>query len=385
MGKKMKQTDVIYGASHSKPLKGWNDWTGVEELIRGNIGSKAKIDLPEGKQAIKKANGDDRMAKAYVKIGLIGNDLVLRAKANKFLGDVEYDAVLVRGYKALAAKYKGSAESIEDQGRVVVIDELKTAKTRNAVWSALQTLGASKAECAQLDSYDDAEKLFKKIKVDTAILKSLNSQRLLLSDKGHALIDLSSSGNRRELYQRLETCGAIKSELAKLDTRDALKKLCTKLGIGSDTTKWIVAQSWALTDRGVALELLEKGPQMKDVWKLLRKTGMSPGNIRALFQNGVSIDAVSKKLVAAGLSKSAAGSLAEGIVDAMPQEQQLIDKLPTVTESRVVRKILTEIEMNAWLDRVDNGADLDEAAKQLATALGITSGEATKVTNLVAP
>lgn len=385
MGKKMKSTDVIYGASHSKPLKGWNDWVAVEELIRGNIGSKAKIDLPEGKQAIKKANGDDRMAKAYVKIGLIGNDLVLRAKANKFLGDVEYDAVLVRGYKALAAKYKGSAESIEDQGRVVVIDELRTAKTRNAVWSALQTLGASRTECAQLDSYEKAEKLFKKINVDKEILTSLNSRRLLLSDKGHALIDLSSSGNRRELFQRLETCGATKGELTKLDTRDALKKLCTKLGISSDTTKWIVAQAWALTDRGVALELLEKGPQMKDVWKLLRKTGMSPGNIRALFQNGASIDAVAKKLVTAGISKSSANSLAEGIVDAVPQEQQLIDQLPSVKEARLVRKILNEIDMNAWLDQIDNGADLDQAATQLAKALGITSGEATRVTNLVAP
>jgi capsule polysaccharide export protein KpsE/RkpR len=100
MGKKMDKATIIYGANKSVPLANFNGYAEVTETVQKYIGPNEQVNLTEARRAVQEANADKKMKTAYIKVGEVGSDLVLRAKQDKWNGDIEYDGVLVKGYKA---------------------------------------------------------------------------------------------------------------------------------------------------------------------------------------------------------------------------------------------------------------------------------------------
>src|SRR5207249_8402117 len=100
MGKKMDKRNVIWGEQHSVSLASFSGahMTAIIALIQRNIGPTEKINRAAAQSAVNKAKANAKMKNGYVKVGLIGTDLVLRCKEKKFLGDIEVDAILVPKY-----------------------------------------------------------------------------------------------------------------------------------------------------------------------------------------------------------------------------------------------------------------------------------------------
>jgi hypothetical protein len=112
VGSKMSKDSVIYGAGGNVKAQGFNDWKGIEEAIVQVIGREGKYDLKDAKKALTAAENDKKMKikDAYIKVGVVNKDLVIRVKEEKTFGDIEHDGVLVSGFDAAAKKF---AESLE--------------------------------------------------------------------------------------------------------------------------------------------------------------------------------------------------------------------------------------------------------------------------------
>ncbi len=100
MGKTMAKANVIWGEQHSVSLASFSSahMANIVDLIQRNIGPNQAINHSAAQAALIKAKNNPKMKNGYVKVGLIGTDLVLRCKEKKFLGDIEFDAVLVKSY-----------------------------------------------------------------------------------------------------------------------------------------------------------------------------------------------------------------------------------------------------------------------------------------------
>lgn len=98
MGKKMEKATVIYGQSKELSPKDVK-WVDLEKVIRQNIGPEEEISgLNAGKKAVAEAAVDKKLKDAYVKVGEIGANLVLRIKDKGVLIDTELDTILVKDY-----------------------------------------------------------------------------------------------------------------------------------------------------------------------------------------------------------------------------------------------------------------------------------------------
>lgn len=108
MGKTMDKKSIIWGEAHSVSLASFSSghMTNIVDVIQQKIGPKAAINHAAAQSAVLKAKANPKMKNGYVKVGLIGSDLVLRCKEKKFLGDIEVDAILVKGYPAKVNAWK---------------------------------------------------------------------------------------------------------------------------------------------------------------------------------------------------------------------------------------------------------------------------------------
>src|SRR5258706_6971466 len=115
MGKTMDKKNVIWGEQHSVSLASFSSghMAAIVDLIQHNIGPKEKINHSLAQSAVLKAKANPKMKNGYVKVGLIGTDLVLRCKEKKFLGDIEVDAILVPKYRAKVAAWKIESVRLE--------------------------------------------------------------------------------------------------------------------------------------------------------------------------------------------------------------------------------------------------------------------------------
>ncbi len=107
MGDKMAKDDVIYGQGAGVKLAQVN-WNTIESVIAEQIGPDEKISgLSDAKDAVVEAKKDKELDEAYVKVGLIKNNLVFRikAKTSALKKDIEKDTPLIKGYREKRQKY----------------------------------------------------------------------------------------------------------------------------------------------------------------------------------------------------------------------------------------------------------------------------------------
>jgi hypothetical protein len=99
MGQKMDKTTVIYGQSKDLAPKDVK-WAEVEKAIKAKIGDEEIEGLQNAKTAVAQAMANKKLQSPYVKVGEIGDNLVLRIKDKGLLKDTEKDTILVKDYKA---------------------------------------------------------------------------------------------------------------------------------------------------------------------------------------------------------------------------------------------------------------------------------------------
>ena len=125
MGKTMPKTSVIYGEQHMLPVANFtgSHMTAILDLVAQKVGPNVVVDRAAITKAVTAAKNHKKMKDAYLKIGVIDGNLVLRCKEKRFFGDIEVDAVLVKSYptkvKAYAIeKLKNEMDEIERQAAV---------------------------------------------------------------------------------------------------------------------------------------------------------------------------------------------------------------------------------------------------------------------------
>jgi hypothetical protein len=112
MGKTMPKSTVIYGQQHAIAVSSFSGShvNNIIALLKDKVGPDV-VDPIEGtlrtaiNRAVNAAKSNKKMKDAYVKIGLIDGNLILRAKEKKFFGDIEIDEVLIKNYKPKASQY----------------------------------------------------------------------------------------------------------------------------------------------------------------------------------------------------------------------------------------------------------------------------------------
>jgi hypothetical protein len=126
MGKSMAKSKVIWGEKRSVTLASFSEthFKQIFALIRENIGPGEYVNEAGIRRAVMQAKQNPKMKNGYVKLGLIGSDLVIRAKEKKFLGDIEIDAVAVKSYPVKVKKYAPIKRELERQKMVEDLEKL---------------------------------------------------------------------------------------------------------------------------------------------------------------------------------------------------------------------------------------------------------------------
>ena len=105
MGKTMDKATVIYGANGNVGLSAVK-WGDVEEAILDQIGDEPITSALNGaKRAVEDAKKDKTLDKAYVKVGIVDGNLVLRIKDVRTLIDKELDTLLIKQFKQKKEAY----------------------------------------------------------------------------------------------------------------------------------------------------------------------------------------------------------------------------------------------------------------------------------------
>lgn len=177
MGKAMDKSSVIYGGKTTVGLTSVN-WTEIERLILEQVGDEPlATPLAGARKAVDAAKKDKSLEKAYVKVGLVGKDLVLRIKDVRTLIDKEIDSILVKQFeqkrdahqKMVLAQAKGGGG---DGGKVVSLDPKdKTIRESAEEVAKKRKLGADAPLQRAGDAYGDKDKKHGKV-VDDPKLKN---------------------------------------------------------------------------------------------------------------------------------------------------------------------------------------------------------------------
>lgn len=164
MGKSMDKATVIYGGKTTVGIGSVN-WTEVERLIKEEIGDEPiGTPLAGARKAVDEAKKDKSLDKAYVKVGLVGSELVLRIKDVRTLVDKEIDSVLVKQFKQKKEAHAKMLEHLKkgaggDSGKVVSLDPKdKTINESSRLVATHRTLGQDAPLQRDKASYGDKDK-----------------------------------------------------------------------------------------------------------------------------------------------------------------------------------------------------------------------------------
>jgi len=163
MGKTMDKASVIYGANGAVGLTSVN-WKAIETAIEDKIGPEGIMWSP-AKKAVEEAKSNKNLVKAYVKVGEVNGDLVLRIKDVRTLVDKEIDTTLVKQYKQkvvahekMVALQKDGAK--DDKGVVVSLDPKdKVIKPSSESIAKERKLGEDAPLQRKDQTYGDKDKL----------------------------------------------------------------------------------------------------------------------------------------------------------------------------------------------------------------------------------
>lgn len=168
---------MIYGASGSVGLTAV-DWEKIKKAILDEVGDEPiATPLAGAKKAVDDAKKDKNLVKAYVKVGLVDGNMVLRIKDVRTLVDKEIDAVLVKQFKQkkdahdkmVALQSKGNGN---DKGTVVSLDpEDKVIKPAAKSIATDRKLGDDAPLKRTGETYGDKDKMHSGTVVDDEKLK----------------------------------------------------------------------------------------------------------------------------------------------------------------------------------------------------------------------
>lgn len=164
MGKTMDKSTVIYGASGSVGVAAV-DWEKVKKAILEEIPDEPiATPLAGAKKAVEEAKQNKNLVKAYVKVGEVDGNLVLRIKDVRTLMDKEIDTVLIKQYKQKKAAHEKMValqknKNGNDKGVVVSIDPNDdTIKTSAQSVASERKLGEDAPLKRDKEKYDDGDK-----------------------------------------------------------------------------------------------------------------------------------------------------------------------------------------------------------------------------------
>ena len=164
MGKSMDKATVIYGGKTTVGIGSVN-WTEVERLIKEEIGDEPiGTPLAGARKAVDEAKKDKSLDKAYVKVGLVGSELVLRIKDVRTLVDKEIDSILVKQFKQKKEAHAKMLEHLNkgaggDSGKVVSLDPKdKTINDSAKQVATHRTLGQDAPLQRDKSTYGDKDK-----------------------------------------------------------------------------------------------------------------------------------------------------------------------------------------------------------------------------------
>jgi hypothetical protein len=91
------KSKTIYGESRSVPRDAFKE-ADMLKRIEAEIGNQAGLNLTAMREAWKKAKADPEMKDAYIKVGVVGQDLVWKIKSGKGLGKKVVSVILRKNY-----------------------------------------------------------------------------------------------------------------------------------------------------------------------------------------------------------------------------------------------------------------------------------------------
>ncbi len=153
---KMDKDDVIYGGDSAKVPVAKVNWTALQHALEQAVGPDTPvINLTAAKTTVAEAKAGKGAAKTYVKLGLVGKDMVLRVKTPGTLTDTEVDTILVKGAKAIMERVKAESRQTAKEN----IEKNEQSKTSDVQVAAAEHLALRKRmvnETAALKGRADA-------------------------------------------------------------------------------------------------------------------------------------------------------------------------------------------------------------------------------------
>ena len=142
----MEKANTIFGETRQVSPLGFNSshMNEIEHLIQAAIGGGWKLKRAQVAKAIDAARKDPLLKDGYVKVGLVTGHMMLRIKQKKGDGKQVTDLILVKDYKAQAAKF------------VPVVDSRLTPGKFDWNGLSIGDLSQAEAEKALNASYDGA-------------------------------------------------------------------------------------------------------------------------------------------------------------------------------------------------------------------------------------
>lgn len=319
MGTAMGKEGVIFGGNHAQKLVGFSAWTAAKKAVADQVGPGQTCMWSAAESAVAKWKGEAVMADAYLKIGVVGHDLILRAKAKKFLGDDQRDVMLLKGYTLAAAEWKKRQQeqtSGHKTGREIIAEELGTIKSREQGYKILKSLGVNDSQLGMLTSDSAVKKLLTALKVDEHDIAKLVQGQLLINVKQQILDGLDATNDSKLLVKlalRLGLPAASINALAGGYSPEHLAKELVALGVKAGRAKQV---SEILVDAETPEEKtnrkLSQSKDFEEVVKRLVKLGIPERTVRD-WHDQSSLEDIQEALEAKGVARHVAKALAERI------------------------------------------------------------------------
>jgi hypothetical protein len=213
MGKKMEKNTILFGEKQSAPLNGFNAWPKLKAAIEERVGTGSAIDWHKGKEAVDQASKDPNMRDAYVKVGVIDKNLILRVKQKKFTGDQEYDGILIKAFTDKVTAYQRQQQTLA-KGREILVDQLAAARSRKEAQDLLRDLGATPQDFADLGTSEDVYRIMRRLKVPDKVTAALLPKGLLFTDWGLGVRQVKTAKTAHEVSEGMKLAGLSNREIS---------------------------------------------------------------------------------------------------------------------------------------------------------------------------
>lgn len=318
MGKAMSKDTVIFGGDKNHKLAGFSSWPDAKKAVVDRIGPKQTPMWSQAEVALKTWAKEPAMADAYVKIGVIDGNLVLRAKSKHFLGDDERDAVLLKGYKlAVDAWAKAQSENVAEHktGREIIAMELKGIKSRAEGYKLLKSMGVNDSQLGMLVSDNAVTKLLVAVRVPAEDIGGLVRGKLLLNEPMIIIDAIGRTDDAKllvKLVQKLGLPASAINALAHGASAETVEDMLKDLGVPAKRAE---AVSMILLDAETPQEKTNRKLRdmagLDDIVKRLGKLGIKEATVRDWATgSGYSEDSIVDVIVAKGVDKAVAKKLA---------------------------------------------------------------------------